>query len=585
MVTNMTPAKEHSLAARSETDIEQLLDDAERALADGDAAEAKRLVRLAIDAQPDRARALFLAGRIERLAGRHDAALKLLERAAELDPAHVATHLEIAHLHRRTRDFERCLDELSLALYYDPDNTDAYAELGAVHQMRGDLAGAIEYLERAVERNPNHARALTDLGLCYVLKERFAEALQVLERAVELDPYSISAQNHLSFACIRLEEYDRALQIMLKLTQGTSRSLLWQRVNLGAAYDHTGRFAESERTYDFVLRNEPSNFTALWNRAHLVLARHDFERGWSDYLYRLQVEGIWAPRLIPFTPWKGEPLQGKTIAVSAEQGLGDQIMFASCAPDLCAQGAAVVLECDHRLSALFQRSFPQVKVIATRHELEPKWLREVGMLDYHAPAGNLPTILRKRLQDFPRHEGYLRADPAKVEKWRARVAELGPGLKVGLSWRGGTHTTRRQLRSLSLRDLLPILRVPGCRFVSLQYGEAQPELEALRETEAIEIAHWPEAIDDYDETAALCCALDLTISVCTAVIHLNGALGRPVWVMVPAVAEWRYGRHGERMPWYPSARLIRQPSRGDWGTVIQTVASRLRARVSKPGSQ
>lgn len=581
----MTPATEHGLAASSETDVEQLLNDAEHALADGDAAEAQRLVRQAIDAQPDRARALFLAGRLERLAGRHDAALQHLQRAADLDPTHVMTHLELAHLHRRTRDFERCLDELSLALYYDPNNTDAYAELGAVHQMQGDLAGAIEYLEKAIERDPNHARALTDLGLCYVQKERFAEALQVLERAVELDPYSISAQNHLSFACIRLEEYDRALQIMLKLTQGTSRSLLWQRVNLGAAYDHTGRFAESERTYDFVLRHEPSNFTALWNRAHLVLARHDFERGWSDYLYRLQVEGIWAPRLIPFAPWKGEPLQGKTIAVSAEQGLGDQIMFASCVPDLCAQGAAVVLECDHRLSALFQRSFPQVKVIATRHELEPKWLREVGVLDYHAPAGNLPTILRKRLEDFPRHEGYLRADPAKVEKWRARIAELGPGLKVGLSWRGGTHTTRRQLRSLTLQDLLPILRVPGCSFVSLQYGEAQAELDALRETEGIEIAHWPEAIDDYDETAALCCALDLTISVCTAVIHLNGALGRPVWVMVPAVAEWRYGRQGERMPWYPSARLIRQPSRGDWGTVIETVASRLRARVSETGSQ
>jgi len=577
----MTLASEQGLEAGSEAEVDSLLDDAERLLADGDAAEAQRLVHRALDARPDRARALFLAGRLERLAGHHDAALQLLERAADRDPAHVATHLEIAFLHRRVRDFERCLDELSLALYYDPDNTTAYTELGAVHQMKGDLDGAIEYFRKTLERDPDHARALTELGLCYLQKERFAEALEVLERAVERDPYSIAAQNHLSFACVRLEEYDRALEIMQKLTQGTSRSMLWQRVNLGTAYDHTGRFAESERTYDFVLRYEPNNFAAHWNRAHLVLARHDFEHGWPDYQYRLQVEGAWAPRLIPFAPWKGEPLRGKTIAVSAEQGLGDQIMFASCMPDLCEQGASVVLECDERLSALFRRSFPQVRVIASRHELEPTWLREVGLLDYHAPAGNLPGFLRKRLEDFPRHEGYLRADPAKVENWRARIAALGPGRKIGLSWRGGTHTTRRQLRSLSLRDLLPILRVPGCHFVSLQYGEAQAELGALREAEGIEVAHWQEAIDDYDETAALCCALDLTISVCTSVIHLNGALGRPVWVMVPAVAEWRYGRRGELMPWYPAARLLRQPSRGDWEQVIRSVTSELGQSLSQ----
>jgi len=572
----MNPSTEQSPPADSHGDTEQLLDDAERVLADGDAVQAERLVRLVLNSQPDQPHALFLAGRLERLAGRHDAALELLGHAAALDPKHVATHLELSLLHRRVRDFDRCLDELSLALYYDPDNTTAYTELGAVHQMQGDLDGAIEYFLKALERNPDHAHALAQLGLCYLRKERFAEAIELLERAVERDPYNIAAQNHLSFACVRLEEYDRALEIMQKLTKGTTRSMLWQRINLGTAYDHTGRFDESERTYDFVLRFEPNNFSAHWNRAHLVLARHDFEHGWPDYLYRLQVEDAWAPRLIPFAPWKGEPLRGKTIAVSAEQGLGDQIMFASCVPDLYAQGASVILECDQRLSALFTRSFPQVRVIPSQHELEPRWLREVGMLDFHAPAGNLPTVLRRRLDDFPRHQGYLRADPTKMENWRARVAALGPGLKIGISWRGGTRTTRQQLRSLTLRDLLPILRVSGCRFVSLQYGDAaRPELAALREVEGIDIAHWQDAIDDYDETAALCCAFDLTISVCTSVIHLNGALGRPVWVMVPAVAEWRYGREGEQMPWYPAVRLLRQGARGEWEPVIKTVASEL----------
>jgi len=204
----------------------------------------------------------------------------------------------------------------------------------------------------------------------------------------------------------------------------------------------------------------------------------------------------------------------------------------------------------------------------------------VGHPDYHVLAGSLPGLLRNRLEDFPRHEGYLVADPLRAERWRARLAELGPGPKIGLSWRGGTHLTRRSLRSLALHDLLPVLRTMGLRFISLQYGECAAELEGLRRETGIEVVHWPEAIDDYEETAALCASLDLTLSVCTSVIHLNGALGKPVWVMVPAVAEWRYGVQGDSMPWYPSVRLIRQASGGDWSDVFARVTRDLAERFA-----
>ena len=158
------------------------------------------------------------------------------------------------------------------------------------------------------------------------------------------------------------------------------------------------------------------------------------------------------------------------------------------------------------------------------------------------------------------------------------LAALGPGAKIGLSWRGGTRGTRRTFRSLRLVDLLPILSVPGLRFVSLQYGDCAEDFEALRRESGIEVVHWPEAIADYEETAALCVALDMTVSVCTSVIHLNGALGKPVLVMVPAVPEWRYGVSGETMPWYPSVQLIRQAERGDWSDVFARVAADLGQR-------
>ena len=558
-----------------------LIESAERRLADGDLAEAQRLAEQALESEPENWEALFLLGRVERVAGRYEAAAERLERLVERAPAHVGARLELAVARRRLRDFEGAGDELAIVLHYEPDNAQALFELATMQRERGELDAAIDTFARAVALDPQHAEA--QIGLAFVLqaKERYREALEPAERAVELSPRSVFAQNILGFLCVKLEEYDRALEIFSRVCEHAPPSLLFPRLNLATALYHNGQFAEAERVYERILQHEPNNVSARWNRAHNFLVRHDFEHGWPEYRYRLQAEGVWHPRLIPFAPWQGEPLDGKSILVSAEQGLGDQIMFASCLPDLLAAGARVVLECDHRLAALFQRSFPEVRVLGSRQERVPRWLREVGDMDFHVPAGNLPGFFRRSAADFPSHRGYLRADPDKVARWRSWLEALGPGRKLGISWRGGTAASRRRLRSLTLEDIQPILKVPGCRFVCLQYGEVREELASLRD-QGVEIAYAPEAIADYDETAALCVALDMTVSVCTSVIHLNGALGRPVWVMVPTVPEWRYGQSGEVMPWYPSARLLRQRRPNDWASLVETVAGDLRRTAGAP---
>lgn len=553
---------------------------ARRFLADGDATQAWQLVREALAARPDDPAALCLGGTLELLGGRVEHAQEMLTRAIDAEPDNVAAHLELAALYRRARRLEDALDELSLALHYDPDNATALFEMGNVRSARGELEGAIESYRGAVEKDPQLAQAWVEMGFAMLKLRRFTDALEVLERGAELDPRSINGQNNLGYVYVRLEQYDRALEVFSRLCAQTPSSLLWPRLNYGNALSHTGRLAESERVYAYMLQHEPNNFTAHWNRAHHVLARHEFAEGWQEYRYRLQVDDVWHRRLIPFAPYKGEPLEGRTLLISAEQGLGDQIMFASCLHEVVSRAKQVILECDHRLASLFQRSFPSVRVIGSRQEMQPLWLREVGHPDFHLPAGNLPGFFRTRLEDFPRHDGYLVADPARVARWKERLAALGPGPYVGLSWRGGTRGTRRSFRSLSLTDLLPILRVPGLRFVSLQYGDCAQDLEALRREAGIEVVHWPEAIADYEETAALCMALELTVSVCTSVIHLNGGLGRPVLVMVPAVPEWRYGVSGEAMPWYPAVRLIRQAARGEWSDVFARVAGALTQRFA-----
>jgi hypothetical protein len=200
--------------------------------------------------------------------------------------------------------------------------------------------------------------------------------------------------------------------------------------------------------------------------------------------------------------------------------------------------------------------------------------------DFDIRAGSLPKLLRPALAAFPAHVGYLKADGMAVERWKTRLGELAgeirAPLRIGVSWRGGTAQTRAALRSLALDDLVPLFAVPEAQFVSLQFDADAAEVAAFRERSGVDLVHFPEAIADYDQTAALVKSLDLVVSVCTAVIHLAGALGVTAWVMAPSVPEWRYGLRGETMPWYPQHRILRQQLGGDWAGVIVRVAGELR---------
>ena len=277
-------------------------------------------------------------------------------------------------------------------------------------------------------------------------------------------------------------------------------------------------------------------------------------------------------------PWPGAP-----VLVYGEQGLGDEIMFASCLPEIIDAASRCIIECSGKLEHLFRRSFPRARIYAAAADRPVPEPGRAEAIDCEVPSGSLPLYLRQSIGDFPRHDGYLVADPRRVAAWRERLLAFGPGLKVGISWRGGTHQTRSPLRSIPLSQWEPVFKAADTQFVSLQYGECRGELDELAARQGIRVTHWQEAIDDYEETAALLDALDLVISVCTSVVHLGGALARPVWIMAPYSPEWRYGFAGETMPWYPSVRIFRQPSFGNWPAVITTVARELSSLESLTG--
>jgi hypothetical protein len=275
--------------------------------------------------------------------------------------------------------------------------------------------------------------------------------------------------------------------------------------------------------------------------------------------------------------WQGEDLGAKSIYVYAEQGIGDEILFASCIPDLVRCSARVMLECDPRLMSIFARSFPGIAVYSRVQRLSGvQSPRRMGA-DFMVPMGSMPRYFRPHAQSFSTREGYLHADEGRTAAIRTRLASLSSGrLRVGISWRGGTRQTGAAVRSISLEDLLPMLQIPEVSWVSVQYGDVTAEIAALHEHHGICVHEFPEALRDYEQTAALACALDLVISVQTAIVNLCGALGRPVWVGVPLNPHWRYGPTAETIPWYASVREIRQTARGNWSDVIAEMQKRLR---------
>lgn len=465
------------------------------------------------------------------------------------------------------------LDYFHLALHYAPGlfpaclaRAQALAEL----QRPSEEAGAYREFLQA---NPGHAGAALALAAWHHARGEYEPALELLRPLSGQRPVQREACNLLGVILGRelgqLEEGERLLRLALEPDPQWTVALS----NLGWILLEKGDYAQGRNLLDQVLARDPGDHETRIARSYMSLKHGDFERGWRDFEARRRSRFA-ADQPYALEQWDGAPMPGATLLICGEQGLGDQIMFASCISEAIARAGRCIVECNPKLVRLFQRSFAGANVYpAAAGAQNPDWLQQGEGVDRQILMGSLPGYFRRRREDFPNHTGYLKADPERIAYWRSRLDALGPGPKIGLSWRGGVASTRRHLRSLELPELLPLLRQPA-GFVSLQYGDCAGELDTLSREYGQTLPHWQDALDDYDETAALVCALDLVISVCTAVVHLAGALGRPVWVMVPSIAEWRYLDRGETLPWYPSARLFRQTEPGHWQDVIGQLAGK-----------
>ncbi len=541
----------------------------------------RRLVHAAIDggrpredsppepqkaASPERARAAFEEAMGQIGCGQLDAAEKLLHEALDLDHSFADAHYRLGWIYGQRGATEDAADSHNLAVHFDPEHVPAHAALAALHSAQGRHAQAIVQYLRILELTPEDAAAHTNLCLALHETADYERARDHGERAIALSPGLSEAHHNLGLVLRELGDPARAVQHFQKALELKPRAEIV--AGLAHAYRDLGRLKEAIAAYDRALRLKPDLGDAAINRAYAYLLNQDYGSAWAQYEDRF---GATATKVRQFglPRWSGEALQGKTILVHAEQGLGDEILFASCLPDLAAQAERVILECSDRLAPLFRRSFPGAIVHGGRKDDPIDWLAQHAPVHFQLPIGSLPRWFRRERAEFTRTGGYLLADPRAVGEWRNRLDARSKRV-IGLSWRGGGPRTRGRLRSVSLELLNPLLEQDAV-FVSLQHGAEPRELEGAH----VQVREFPGVTENPDELAALIVALDLVVSVDNTTVQLAGALGHPVWVLLSASPEWRYGLRGETMPWYPSARLFRQGVDRRWEPVVEKVAAEL----------
>jgi tetratricopeptide (TPR) repeat protein len=433
----------------------------------------------------------------------------------------------------------------------------------------GDLKGAMRVVNGGLNKDPEDMAALM-LASCIVSREScWGMSYNLLKRVADNSPAFPEIYNNLAMAASSLasssgkdkylDEAEACLRKAYKKSQAPEIT-----ANLALIMLHKLQLDAAERFCNESLAKDPGNASARETLGYVNLHRGKWVEGFGNYEFTLGGKYRKHPK---GKYWeKGD--RGKKLLVIGEQGIGDEISYASALPD-AAKDNRITYECDHRLVGLMKRSLPDVEVYGTRFVEDKPFDREA--FDIHALTGSLCMQYRQKDEDFPR-KGFLVADPERRLQWRALLDTL-PGKKVGIAWTGGLENTFKHRRSFSLEGLQPILQIPGITWVSMQY--AAPE-----GLEKHGIKHWARAVEkgcDYDETAALVSELDCVVTVTTAIAHLCGALGKKAYVLVPNKNRWFYSSDSSKHRWYESLELFRQQDK--WP--VEKLAQRLKDDLCK----
>jgi tetratricopeptide (TPR) repeat protein len=539
---------------------------------------AAELYRQALNADPAEADALHLLGVIAHQRADHAAAIERIKQAIAINGRSAAYHSNLGVAYRSLKRTAEALAAFRRALELEPTSLGIRFNFGNALKDDLQLSEAAAQFRQVLEQDSGHGDAWTGLGDAVLGLGDFAESRRCHERALELCPRSADAHHALGLTLREEGQFTRAAEYFLKAACLCPNSID-SHLSLANAHEDLAHFRKAQTCYDRALKLKSDHSAARFNRALATLRQGDLECGWREYESRWQHNG--KPRVFSEPEWDGRPDPTNTILVYSEQGIGDEVMFASCFAEVIERCGRCLVECEPRLLPLFARSFPKAAFFPRMGEIDPR-TAGVREWDVRIAAGTLLRVLRPRFDSFPAHTGYLTADAEKVGQWRERFQRLGAGLVVGIAWRGGKDPAIRRRRSTTLAQWAPLFRVPGVAFVNLQYGDCAAELQRAREESGTNLHDWPEIdpLSDLDASAAQIAALDLVISVDNATVHLAGALNVPVWTLLNFAADWRWFTDPERSHWYPKMRLFRQqmadgPADEKWADVFRRVASAL----------
>jgi len=563
--------------------------------------DARAAYKRAIALDPNDAAALYGQGQVFGLLGRHCDALASYQQAIRREPSHqdaclslvdtlvrlgrldealascdalLALLPEVAQAHQRRAAVLRLLgrNDEAVASYQQavigkPGDAALRLELGHALYALGRCHGALQCFDAALALCPDDPEVHHSRGIALQALKRFDEALASLDLALQLDPTHVNAMLNRGNTLQSLGHIDEALACYDEvLAHRGDDASIWN--NRGNALEAAQRSEEAMDCYARAIALAPGFEVAHWNRALLALQQGQLADGWRGYEWRWKNPHLTVYRQKrDFTEplWLGNaPLEGKTILLHAEQGLGDTLQFCRYVPLVKARGAQVILEVQQPLTGLLA-GLDGVDRILSRNDTLPPF-------DCHCPLMSLPLAFGTELDSIPAPTRYLSADPNRRAQWEAR---LGPRRRprIGLAWSGNPDHANDHNRSIRFTQLAPMFAI-DCQFVSLQKEYRARDLATL---DASGVLRFEAQLDDFADTAALCELMDVVITVDTSVAHLAGALGRPLWLMLPEVADWRWLTGRSNSPWYPSARLFRQPAHGDWASVVGALARELGA--------
>lgn len=527
----------------------------------GKTPQGEALIRQAISMRPDAVDYYRNLAEALITSRRWNDAIACLRQIVALRPEEHASLLRLGKLLAQQGQMGVAIEALAAAVALQPENYEYRATLSAAYSQanRPDLAAAeVRELTRLA---PTDVRVWHNLGSILCNAGQVEEGLAALDQALKLNPGLASIHSNKAAGLRQAGRHAEAMAAIRRAVEIDPNCPGVQN-NLGALLCDEGKYEETLAAWRLAVAHDPTSAGAHWNFARMLLRLGQFEEGWEEFEWRLKFEGMRLDRKFPKPRWDGSNPTGKTILLHAEGGFGDAIHFIRLVPEVASRGGKWFLECQPELVSLLART-PGVERVIGRGEALPEF-------DMHIPLQGLPRILKIRVENIPNKVPYLAARTDRVEAWARRLAGH-PRPRVGLVW-AGSAGAGGDARTRTVDVFAPLAEVKGVHFFSLQKGDEGKQNPPA----GMDWSDFTSELHDFAETAALVRNLDLVISVDTSTAHLAGALARPVWVIIPFEADFRWLARQTDSPWYPTMRLFREPVAGDVATPIRQIVQALR---------